>query len=133
MKLIWGRHSLNPNIPLLVAWKTEGGNALDLEKFGVFTIKCTENNYVYVGWSTNIQKQYELVSKYLEQNLFTDVCQKLQDDYNIFGKDKIHFTPHEICQSKDVLTGRWQHWMNFQRRLGKDFYEFDWSSLRSKQ
>jgi hypothetical protein len=132
MKLIWGNHINNPQLPLLVRWKTEGGDARDLNRSGVYIIRNSLTNRVHVGYTGNLQRRYDLIKGLLEKNKFKDVCLKLQAEYNLYGKENIHFVPKEICIDRKCTYGRWLHISRWHKEIKKDkLYEFNIGQIRS--
>lgn len=134
MKLRWGSTVPNPNLPLLISWKTKGGDALSLKRSGVFLIRNEINGKIYVGYTGNLEARYKLMSYLLANNLFGNVCRKLQVEYNLYKRDNISFTPREICMDRKITYLRWLHISNFYRNtLGEgNIYTFDFDQLRSK-
>lgn len=135
MKLYWGRHSINQKLPFIIRWQTVGTDALDLNRSGVFLIKNIVNGKMYIGMTCNIQRRYDIVTELLNKNLFKDVCPKLQIEYNLYGKDNIHFTPREICINPGITYKRWVHISNhYQKLIGDDkVYRFEIGRQQWKQ
>lgn len=132
MKLIWGNHINNPDLPLLVSWKTYGTDARDLNRSGVFAIRNKVTKRVHVGYTCNLQRRYDLMSELLSKNVFKDVCLKLQVEYNLYGKDNIEFVPKEICIDRTCTIGRYNHISKWHKDIKQDqLYEFDFGQLRS--
>lgn len=133
MKLIWGGHTNNPDLPLLVRWKTKGGDARGLNRAGIFIIRNVVNDKMYIGHTAHLQYRYDLLSELLENNMFKDVCYKLQAEYNLYGRDNIHFIPREVCLNRKITRKRFKHISGYYKGLkGEDkLYKFDFSQIRS--
>jgi len=79
---------------------------------GIYLIKCTANNKVYVGSSANIYVRWQSHRCSLKAN--QNYSSLLQRAYNRYGKDALEYSVIELCDVSKLLE-REQYWMQFYR------------------
>jgi len=68
----------------------------DLDKQGVYVIRCTESNKIYIGSTTmSFIKRYNHHFNQLENNKHKNSY--LQNSYNKYGEESFEFDILEIC------------------------------------
>lgn len=68
---------------------------------GIYTIRNTENNKVYVGSSSNIKKRFVKHKTELKNKVHSN--KHLERSYHLYGKDKFIFTIEELCTKEELV------------------------------
>lgn len=93
-------------------------NAEDLDKSGVYSIKCIGNDKIYVGSTTmSFMKRYRHHSNQLSVNNHKNSY--LQNSHNKYGVETFQFDILEICERDDCLLKE-QIWIDNLNVISKD-------------
>jgi hypothetical protein len=121
MKLNWGTSKLNPNIPLLLSWRTSGTDATDINRIGIYSIRNLANGKGMVGKASNLQLRYNMLLYLLQHDKFRILNERMQQEYNYYGPDQFEFRVHEFCPNLVLAQERYEHWRKFLiRSLGSE-------------
>ena len=68
---------------------------------GIYTIRNTENDKVYVGSSLNIEKRFLKHKTQLKNRVHSN--KHLEKSYHLYGEDSFVFIVEEICGKEELL------------------------------
>ena len=90
----------------------------DINKFGIYSIKNTENNKCYIGSTTeSFSIRWTCHKCNLRNN--KHVNNHLQSSWNLYGEKSFEFTILEIVSGLTNILDREQYWID----------QFDWDQL----
>lgn len=79
---------------------------------GIYKITCTENQKIYIGSASNIDRRFKTHKGTLKNN--THKNPHLQSAYSKYGEDSFIYEIIEYCPESD-LRSREQYWLDFTR------------------
>lgn len=78
---------------------------------GIYIIRNTINNKIYIGSSIDIQKRWNTHKRDLMKNIHHSII--LQRAYNKYGENNFSYEIIENISNRDILISREQIWLDF--------------------